>query len=294
MTILKTKKDKELSKEVEKEYSQQLTIEKSNHSLLNKSDERILIELAQNNDTRAMELLVKHNRKLVYKIAHAYKDRGVEAQDLVSEGTIGFMHSVKKFDLSMKDICLSTYATLWIRQQIDKYIMNSSRMVRLPIHLIKKISVVNRKRKELVLKNGEDPSNQLISKSVGITVEDIEKLDSYNKTISVSNIQNNKFDNDFDLFNEIIDDNSCLNSLEESLTLSKTNQLLDCLSEKERSVVILTFGMYSCEEKSFREIGKTLDLTGERIRQIHTEAINKMKDYATSKNISVSDFLTAA
>jgi RNA polymerase sigma factor (sigma-70 family) len=293
MTTLKNK-TREMSKEIETEYLKKITIEDSNHSLLNKNDERILINLAQSDDKRAMELLVKYNRKLVYKIAHKYKDRGIDAKDIVSEGTIGFMHSVKKFDLSMKNICLSTYATLWIKQQIEKHIMNSSRMVRLPIHLIKKISIVNRKRQELSLKNGKTPCNKLISESIGISIEDIEKLDSFGKTVSVSNIQTNKLDNSFDLFDELIDNNSCLNSLEESLTLSKTNQLLECLSEKEKSVVILTFGMYSCEETSFREIGEQLNLTGERIRQIHTASIDKMKSYANINNISINDFLTAA
>jgi RNA polymerase sigma factor (sigma-70 family) len=282
-----------LSLEVKNEYESGFILNVENHSLLSKKDEALLIEMSQKNDNLALSMIVKYNHKLVLKIARKYQNRGVDFEDLVSEGKMGLMHSITKFDLS-REFCLSTYSTLWIRQQIERYIMNNSRTIRIPIHLIKKISLINRKKKELETNLGYIPSLSELSIETEIDTKTILQLDELNKTVTLSNLSSGKGGDDFDLFNTMEDLNNESFSLEESLTMSKANDLMKCLDEKEKTIVILTFGMYKCDETSFRDIGKQLNLSGERIRQIHQKSLMKMKSHALERKISLSDFLTAA
>ncbi len=284
-----------LSPNVQTEYMKKVCIAKTNHSLLDKNDEKALIALAQDGDPKALSMLVQYNRRLVFQIAHQYTNRGIDVKDLVSEGTLGFMHAVSKFDLNREEeVVLSTYATLWVRQFIEKHIMDNSRIVRLPVHLIKKITKLTRFRNTFLEENNKEASYEDIENSLGFTMEEVQSFDEYKNQTQVSNIQKNKSDGNYDLFNEIEDDNSSLDRLEQSLTVSKSNELLNCLSDKEKSVVILIYGMYSCEELSYREIGKVVGLSGERVRQIHKEALSKMKNHANENNLSISDFIQIA
>lgn len=293
MTAEKIKEN--LSPEIKTEYMQKVCIAKTNHSLLDKNDEKNLISLAQNGDEKALSILVNYNRRLVFQIAHQYTNRGIDVKDLVSEGGLGFMHAVSKFDLDREEgVVLSTYATLWIKQYIEKYIMDNSRMVRLPVYLIKKITQLTRFRKTFLEENEKEASYEDIENALGFTIEEVQSFDEYNNQTQISNIQKNKSDGNYDLFNEIEDDSSGFDRLEESLTTSRSNELLNCLSEKEKSIIILVYGMYSCEEMSYREIGKIVDLSGERVRQIHKEALSKLQSTAKEKNLSISDFIHIA
>lgn len=262
----------------------------NNHSFLSKEDEYILIELSQKGDRKAQALILKYNCRLVLKEVNRYKGKGIPFQDLEAEGNIGLLHAVNKFDLS-SGLRLTTYATIWIQQYIERHIMNTSRLIRFPVHIVKNISKLNKHKKLLTEELNREPTLEELSSSSEFSDTHILELEELSKnSIAISNITYNSDSESNDMFDVISDHNDDIANLESSLSKSKTMDFLSCLNEQQKSVIILKYGLFDCEEKSFRDIGEQLNFTGERIRQINNKAIELLSEYANKNGLEFTDY----
>ena len=265
--------------------------DKSNHKFLSKEDELILIEMSQSGDEKATSILLKFNQRLILKeVNKKQKNINMATEDLESEGSMGLLHAIKKFDIS-QGTRLTTYATLWINQYIDRSIMNNSRMVRFPVHVIKKISKINRARKKLTDELKQIPTLKEVSELSGIPEDVILKLDDLNsKSYVISNLVSDDSGESLDIFDTLASDSEEIKDLEAGLAKAKTNELLNRLSSNEQSVIIMKFGLYETNEKSFNDIGKMLSISGSRAQQICKKAIELLKVHLRARDMEFTDF----
>jgi RNA polymerase sigma factor (sigma-70 family) len=241
-------------------------------------EKELIIKIAQG-DQKAREKLLKTHLKFVVSIAKKFTGYGIPLTDLISEGNIGLIKAVEKFDPE-KGVRFSTYASWWIKQSIKRAILNNSKVIRIPIHAIDLLRSFVRN-----LNNGtnnvEDRNNA--AKEVGVGLRKLENLMlvsqdvlSYNQTIN---------DNNSYTFEDVAisHDETPYNSYEKKEILETILTWLSYLNEKERTVIILRFGLINEQPMTLDEVGKILSLTKERIRQIEEKALNKLKFYLKSR-----------
>ena len=248
------------------------------YSVLTEEEEKDLITRAQNGDKEAYDKLVKHNLRLVVSVAkHYYKNTTMSLLDLIQEGNIGLIKAIPKFDFN-KGCKFSTFITPWIRQSISRAVTNQPRTIRIPsnkMQLIKKIkNYINTVSKSA----DQKPSIEEISKELEIEESDIIELLPYiNECISLDHTLDS--DEDSVLSDLIPDENT---ESPESIVLRKDDRdiilkVLDTLNEKEKDVIIMRFGLDGNIPLTLEEVGKNLDVTKERIRQIESNALRKLR-----------------
>lgn len=252
--------------------------------LLTPEEEIELAARIAKGDERARARMIESNLRLVVKIAKDYANYGVPLVDLISEGNIGLIRAVEKFDPN-KGGKLSTYAAWWIKQSIKRALANQGKTVRLPIHLVDKLARVRRISALMAEDLGREPTDSELSEELGIPREKLALLLQASK-------QNRSMDettNDDSIvsFGEVIADDRAIDPLEalsQKNGLDELDLVLDTLNERETEIIGARFGLNGKRILTLEEIGRDFGVSRERIRQIQNVALNKMQKALTKKN----------
>lgn len=259
--------------------------------LLTPDEELATARLVCQGDFAARQRMIEHNLRLVVNIAKHYLNRGIPLLDLVEEGNLGLIHALEKFDPE-RGFRFSTYATWWIRQNIERGIMNQSRTIRLPVHVVKEINVVLRAMRHLESADKRDSTVERVAALIDRPVEDVRRILSLNEHIA-------SLDTPLEIdpnhtIGEIIADESGADPetlLQESEIGSLVDDWLAQLSERQRSVIERRYGLNGADVATLDAIAGDLGLTRERVRQIQMEALDRLRKILKRGNISRDSLL---
>jgi RNA polymerase nonessential primary-like sigma factor len=254
--------------------------------LLSADEEKHFARLARSGDEAGRKRMIESNLRLVVKISRRYINRGLTLLDLIEEGNLGLIRAVEKFDPE-RGFRFSTYATWWIRQTIERAIMNQTRTIRLPIHVVKELNVYLRAARELTQKLDHEPSPEEIADMLDKPVADIERLLGLNERVTSVDVPVGP-DTDRMVLDTIADtrvsDPSQL--LQDSDIKESISQWLEELSDKQREVVSRRFGLRGYESSTLEEVGREIGLTRERVRQIQVEALKRLRVIMETQGLS--------
>jgi RNA polymerase primary sigma factor len=238
------------------------------------------IELAakiKKGDSKARSLMIRANLRLVVKIAHDYANLGLPLLDLISEGNIGLMKAVERFDPA-KGGKLSTYAAWWIKQSIKRALANQSKTIRLPVHLVDKISKMRRVSLQMSEELGREPTDDELAEEIGLSSGKVSQL----KTVAIrpASLDAPISDDDSTEFGEIVGDDEAMTPFEmlrDKNLHSEVGDLLDVLDARERKIIDARFGLNGGKPRTLEEVGKKFGVTRERIRQLQNIALLKLR-----------------
>ena len=256
--------------------------------LLTADEEQKYALLNTKGDQAARDILIKCNFRFVVKIAYLYVNRGVSFLDLIQEGNLGLMQAVDKFDPE-KGNRLTTYAIYWIREAIDRAIMNQSNTVRIPIHIFKEVKQYKKANLELTRILTHQPSHQETADYMGLSLDKIEQIIVFEVQSNPVYMENSDHE-DVNQISDSVQYEPSMNLHENNMRQDIINSVFE-LPEKLQEVICRRFGMCGYEEQTLDEIATEFNLTKERIRQLQVIAIDKLKSILEKHNLTLESLI---
>jgi RNA polymerase primary sigma factor len=246
--------------------------------LLSPQEEIELAARIKKGDKEAREQMIKANLRLVVKIARDYENIGVPLLDLISEGNIGLMKAVERFDPA-KGAKLSTYSAWWIKQAIKRALANQSKTIRLPVHMVDKISKMNRAARRLSEELGRDPTDEELGAELGVSASRVAGLRMV--TLRAASLDAPTSGPDSGSLSEVIEDENAEiapEQLEEKIQFCCLKEMVQSLNPREAEILRARFGLHGGRPKTLADIGDELGIATERVRQLQNRALSKLRN----------------
>jgi RNA polymerase primary sigma factor len=253
--------------------------------LLTAAEEVRLAKRVEAGDNEAKQILVESNLRLVVSIAKKYVGRGMLFLDLIQEGNLGLMKAVEKFDYR-KGFKFSTYATWWIRQGITRAISDQARTIRVPVHMVENINKIIRVQRRLLQQLGRDPSIKEISKKSGFSPDKVREIIKISQhPVSFETPIGDEGDSQLGDFIEDSEVEKPVDAVSFSMLQDQLQKILDTLTEREKRIIQLRFGLKDGHPRTLEEVGREFKVTRERIRQIEFKTLGKLRNSKVSKKL---------